>query len=174
MNKKLHNYVPFTYTPRKITFSERAKTMPLFEHDFFHHSPKNINDIHTQEQSFNQRLAVSITKATGTMFCAYIFAFLAILGFPLLSNWFGPIISIYVVWLSQTFIQLTMLPILSVGQNVLGRKAELQADETYTTTIKGYHDLEQIMQHLSAQDEEILKHTELLLEITKKIEQQHV
>lgn len=52
-----------------------------------------------------------------------------------------------------------------VGQNVLGRKAELQADEQYNTTIKTYHDIEQMMEHLNAQDNELLKQTHILIHL---------
>ena len=59
--------------------------MPLFEHTSHPHVPQNSNDTHKAEQSsFSQRVAVAITRATGTMFCAYLFACLALLGFPLL------------------------------------------------------------------------------------------
>ena len=55
-----------------------------------------------------------------------------------------------------------------VGQNVLGRKAELLADEQFHTTMSTYHDIEQIMQHLSAQDAELLHHTKLLIHLLEK------
>ncbi len=130
--------------------------MSLFKHTQHPHIPTNVNDTHKAEQAtagFNERLAIRLTRATGTMTCAYFFICLALLAFPALSVWLGPTVAIYVVWLSQCFIQLVMLPVLSVGQGVLGRKAELQADEAFATTIKTYHDIEQIAQHLSVQDE---------------------
>jgi hypothetical protein len=133
--------------------------MSLYKHQPHLHTPRNVNHAHKEEQAnagLNQRIAVAITKMTGTMFCAYIFALLALLGFPALSVFFSPLVAVYIVWVSQTFIQLCMLPILSVGQSVLGRKAELQAEEQYKTTIKTYHDIEQIMLHLSAQDETLI------------------
>ncbi len=52
-----------------------------------------------------------------------------------------------------------------VGQNVLGRKSELQADEQFNTTQKSYHDIEQIMQHLSAQDDKILEQTRMIIHL---------
>jgi uncharacterized membrane protein len=50
---------------------------------------------------------------------------------------------------------LVLLPIIMVGQNVLGRKSELQADEAYATTMKTYADIEAVMKHLDNQDEKI-------------------
>jgi hypothetical protein len=54
-----------------------------------------------------------------------------------------------------------------VGQNVLGRKSELQADEAFNTTMKTYHDIEEIMQHLSAQDAELLKQSHMIIHMLK-------
>lgn len=64
---------------------------------------------------FNNWLALKITKTVSTMYCAYFFAILAIIGFPYGSE----AIKDYIQWLSQTFIQLTMLSIIMVGQELL-------------------------------------------------------
>ncbi len=122
------------------------------------HQPRNINLVHKAEQDasgFNTRFAILLTKGVGTMACAYLFALIAILGFPLLP--FGPVATQLVQWTSQTFIQLTMLSVIMVGQAVLGRKAELQAEESFNTTRKVYADIESIMKHLDDQDAQILK-----------------
>jgi hypothetical protein len=66
-------------------------------------------------ENFNEWLALKITKGVATMWCAYIFAILAVLGFPYGST----SIPQYVQWFSQTFIQLTMLSIIMVGQDLL-------------------------------------------------------
>src|SRR5437016_12013669 len=55
-----------------------------------------------------------------------------------------------------------------VGQNVLGRKSELQAEEQFNTTMSTYHDIEQIMQHLLAQDAELLRHAHMLMHLLEK------
>ena len=39
--------------------------------------------------------------------------------------------------------------VIMVGQGLLGRQQELQAEEQFKTTITSYHDIEQIMEHLS-------------------------
>lgn len=120
------------------------------------HKAVNINDLHNYEHEtagFNKKLAVGLTKATGTMVCAYVFMGLAILGFPALSAWLGPMTALYVTWISQTFIQLCMLPILSVGQSVIGRKAELQADEQYSSTLKTFKDAETLIEQNNKQFE---------------------
>ena len=74
---------------------------------------------------FNEWLAVKLTEGVGTMYCAYGFALLAILGFPKLLNGAG----IYVSWVSQTFIQLTMLSVIMVGQSIQAQKHKKTHDQ---------------------------------------------
>ena len=98
--------------------------------------------------------------------CAYIFLALALIGFPgLHAN-----ATQYVQWLSQTCLQLVFLPVISVGQAVLSKHAELQADEEFATTTKTYHELTQIVLHLEAQDAELLKQTDILLKLMQEKE----
>ena len=61
-----------------------------------------------------------------------------------------------------------MLAMIMKGQSFLGRHSELQADEQYHTTTSTYHDIEQIMQHLSAQDAELLRHAKMLVHLLEK------
>ena len=131
------------------------------------HQPRNVNHVHRKEQEaagFNTRVAVWLTKNVGTMQCAYVFAGIGIgslvgvaTGNVVLAAVFGSI--------SSYFLQLVLLPILSVGQNVLGRHQELQADEMFKTSQRSFNDIEEIMAHLSAQDEELLRQTRLLLQL---------
>lgn len=128
--------------------------MRLFEYTPHPHRPRNVNTVQAAErQGINARIAILLTKWVGTMTCAYFFAILAIIGWPGLHA--TPVQ--WVQWLSQTFIQLVMLSVIMVGQGVLGRKQELQSDEQFATTMKIYHDIDQVMKHLDAQDQKILQ-----------------
>lgn len=121
--------------------------------------PKNVNVLHQAEldlAGFNQKLAVNLTKIVGTVWCAYLFLLLAILGLLGILGFFNPIVVLLVSWTSQTLIQLVLLPIIMVGQAVISRKQELQAEEQFQTTEKSFQDVEQILGHLNAQDEKIL------------------
>ena len=142
----------------------------LFQHNPFPHKPRNANERHKEELAaagLNTRIAVGLTKSVGTMWTAYSFAVLAIIGLLAILGVLSPNVALLVAWASQTFIQLVMLPIIMVGQNVLGRKSELQADEAFNTTMKTYHDIEEIMQHLSAQDAELLKQSHMIIHMLK-------
>lgn len=111
------------------------------------HVPRNVNLLHQAEQataSLNEKLALALTKGVGTMLCAYCFALLALIGFP----GFQASPQTYVQWVSQTFIQLVMLSVIMVGQSVLGRKQELQADEQYRCVKQNFQDTEAILHQL--------------------------
>jgi uncharacterized membrane protein len=135
------------------------------------HTPRNVNVVHRLETAtagFNQRLAVRITHLVGSMWTAYLFTLLAVVGLFGLLGWLNPFTFLLATWLSQQFLQLVFLPILAVGQGVLGRHAELLADEAYKTTMKTYHDIEEIMKHLDAQDQKILDIDTKILRLLEK------
>lgn len=139
----------------------------LFHHEPHQHQPRNVNDMHAERLSTNDRIAVWISKNVGTMICAYVFAAIGIgsLVGALTNN---ATLALLCGSLSSYFLQLVLLPIIMVGQNVQGRHAELQAEEAFKTTMSTYHDIEQIMQHLSAQDAELLRHAKMLEHLLEK------
>lgn len=139
--------------------------MSLFQHQRHPHKPVNVNEKHRQEQceaGINQRIAVMLTKCVGSMECAYIFTGIAIIGLLGLLNLLNPIVYLLMQWLSQQFLQLVLLSVIMVGQSVLGRKQAMQADEQFNFTEKSYHDIEQIMTHLSKQDDELLEQSRMI------------
>jgi hypothetical protein len=100
----------------------------------------------------NGRIALALTTAVGTMWCAYAFAILALLVLPdALGGGLLPLVQ----WVSQTFIQLVMLSVIMVGQNILGRASDRRAAMTYDDTEATFHEVDQIQAHLGAQDEAI-------------------
>lgn len=149
----------------------------IFTHENHPHQPRTItredvHEAHKQRGGLNASIAILLTKSVATMWCAYIFAALALAGLPGL---FGPQVAQWVQWTSQTFIQLTMLSVIMVGQGLLGQHAEMVSEETAATTQKSYHQLGQLVKHLNAQDEilqqelaELLKQTKILVALQKK------
>jgi uncharacterized membrane protein len=145
-------------------------TRVLFHHEPHKHQPRNVNQLQAAEQAaegFNTRLAVALTRYTGTMWTAYLFAGI---GIGSLVGVFTNSVFLALLFgsISSYFLQLVLLPIIMTGQNVLGRKAELQADEQFHTTMSTYHDIEQIMEHLCAQDAELLRHAKMLEHLLEK------
>ena len=82
---------------------------------------------------FNRRLAEKITSAVSTMWCAYIFAILALISLPAAIKT-GDVVVI-VGWIAQTFLQLVLLSIIMVGQNVASAAVEQKINETHTASL---------------------------------------
>ena len=144
------------------------QTMALFRHDPHQHQPRNVNEVQKAElQGFNTRLAVWLTRNVGTMACAYLFAVIGTAG---LIGAFTNNVTLVLIFgsISSYFLQLVLLPVILVGSNVLNRHQELQAEETFQTSQHCFHDIEQIMQHLCAQDAELLHHTKMLMHLLEK------
>lgn len=143
--------------------------MSLYEHNPHPHKPRNVNLIHKEErQSVNDKIALVLTKSVGSMWAAYTFVVIAVVGLLAILGILSPLVALLVAWASQTLIQLTLLPIIMVAQNVLNRKQELQADEQYERTKKIYSDIVQIMEHLNAQDAELLRQSELIAKLLER------
>jgi uncharacterized membrane protein len=117
------------------------------------HIPKG-----TSVDRFNSRLAVKITGGVGTMWCAYVFAIIALISLPdAIRSGRAAIIS----WIAQTFLQLVLLSIIIVGQNIASVSTDMRATETYEDAEAVLHEAIQIQAHLQAQDaaiERILEH----------------
>jgi len=93
---------------------------------------------------FNARFGLLITVAVGTMWCAYIFACIALISLP--DN----------IHSTQTLIlQLVLLPIIIVGQNIQAKTSDKRAEETYRDAEAVLHEATQIQAHLAAQDQAI-------------------
>ena len=99
---------------------------------------------------FNGKLALVLTSAVGTMWCAYGFAVLALLVLPDAIH--GGLLTL-IQWVSQTFIQLVMLSVIMVGQNILGKAADKRAELTYKDADATFHEARQIQLHLKEQDD---------------------
>jgi low affinity Fe/Cu permease len=83
--------------------------------------------------NFNTKLAAKITSGVATMWCAYIFAALALISLPSALKT-GDVVVI-VAWVAQTFLQLVLLSIIMVGQNVASAAVEQKINETHTASL---------------------------------------
>lgn len=83
---------------------------------------------------FNNLVAVWITQRVGTMWAAYLFVLVALVSFPQALNAFlnGDTVT-GVSWLSQSFLQLVLLPIILVGQNVIAAGQDARAETDHET-----------------------------------------
>ena len=139
------------------------------------HAPRLITTGHGRTQvhgagtmgQFNSWLAVVITKSVGTMWAAYLFALIGLISFPqALAAFLRGDTVIGVAWLSQSFLQLVLLPIIIVGQNVISasQDARAEADHITLTTL---HAMNVRQLQLLEQQEKILKQQSEILTLLK-------
>ncbi|HVH64233.1 MAG TPA: hypothetical protein VNA65_11605 [Candidatus Dormibacteraeota bacterium] len=107
---------PADHKPRLITTRSVAPTI---------HGAGPVGQLNTW-------LAVTITKRVGTMWAAYVFTLIAIGGAVavITNSAFWIAVSILI---SQTFLQLVLLPIIIVGQNVISESQDARAEADHIT-----------------------------------------
>lgn len=135
------------------------KPMSLLEFRKHHRRPlRNINVEMKERLSGLNRLAVWITTHVGTMgfFLIILIWTVAWLGW----NWFAPPALQFdapmgfVFWLFlSNLIQILLMPLIMVGQNVIGRHAEARAEHDLQINIKNEQEIEIILHHLEHQNE---------------------
>ena len=90
------------------------------------------------------------------MWCAYVFALIALIGLPsaLKLGTLG-----IVQWIAQTFLQLVLLSIIIVGQNIQASASDQRSENTYKDAEAVLHEAIEIQKHLEAQDAVLTKLT---------------
>ncbi len=126
------------------------------------HVPRLVLNRHVHKQvhgdnaigRLNTRVAVGITKSVGSMWCAYLFAVLALTSLPaaLASGQSLVIVS----WIAQTFLQLVLLPIIIVGQNVQAAASDERAQSDHET-LMAIHTLTVEVHQINEQQTKILE-----------------
>jgi hypothetical protein len=144
-----------TEHPRETS---RATTGPIKTHDQLRQDKLS--------HRINSFLAVKITGAVGTMWCAYLFALLALLSLPEVLK--SGSLKDLVAWIAQTFLQLVLLSIIIVGQNISQVAADKRAEETFEDVTMSLDKAREIQTHLIDQDKEL----EAILTMVKSLEAQ--
>ena len=81
----------------------------------------------------NAKIAVFLTNIVGSMWCAYVFAIIALIGLPPALKPGGEGI---IAWIAETFLQLVLLSVIMVGQNVQSVASDLRSQHTYDDTVQ--------------------------------------
>jgi hypothetical protein len=84
-------------------------------------------------RNFNTWLAEKITVGVATMWCAYLFAAIALISLPKAIQSGDSLV--IVSWVAQTFLQLVLLSIIMVGQKTQSRNLEKTINETHTASL---------------------------------------
>jgi hypothetical protein len=98
---------------------------------------------------FNTKVALVVTTAVGSMWCAYAFALFDLISLP---DAIRGGVSTIVSWVAQTFLQLVLLSIIMVGQNVQAAAADKRAEATFNDASATLHEVAHVQGHLAAQD----------------------
>jgi hypothetical protein len=113
---------------------------------------------------FNRRVAEKITSFVSTMWCAYIFAAIALISLPAAIRT-GDVV-IIVAWVAQTFLQLVLLSIIMVGQQVSAASVEEMIKETHAASL-GEFELAKEARQIA--DQELRELKEIAAEIHRVI-----
>jgi len=96
-----------------------------------HPTPTAIRRAMGEVDGLNAKLAVLITKLVGSMWCAYVFTIIALLGLgPALKPGGEGLIA----WIAQTFLQLVLLSVIMVGQAVQSAASDARSIQTFDDT----------------------------------------
>jgi hypothetical protein len=87
------------------------------------------------------------------MWCAYVFAALALVGLPAALRPNGEGI---IAWIAQTFLQLVLLSIIIVGQNIAAASSDKRSENTFKDAEAILSEALEIQRHLKAQDEDLI------------------
>ena len=112
----------------------------------------NMNDV-------NQRIAVRVTGAVGTMWCFYVFA-LVEFTWMALATW-GPLRHVdpypfaFLLFLGN-IVQLLLMPLIMVGQNVQSAHADARAEADFEVNEKAEDEIEKLLTGLRIIDQRTL------------------
>ena len=127
----------------------------------------NANDTHKESLNLQERIAKKITDIVGSMWCAYVFAGIALISLPdAIHGGTATMIS----WIAQTFLQLVLLSIIMVGQKVESKHSEIRADSHYEVSVKTEEEIDVIIKHLENQNEHLEAQNEILRQLLIKKE----
>jgi hypothetical protein len=121
-------------------------------------SLRGLSEQIKKADGINAKIAVFLTNLVGSMWCAYAFAILALIGLrPALKPGGEGLIA----WIAQTFLQLVLLSVIMVGQNVQSEASDARSEHTYDDTVQildrldihtqgGLKDLAELIERLEA------------------------
>lgn len=134
------------------------KPLSLHEFKMRRRPMRNVNREVRENLTKLDRLALWITNHVGTMgFFLTIFVWTAVwLGWNFLAperlQFDQPMSFVFWLFLSN-LIQILLMPLIMVGQNIIGRHAEARAEHDLEINIKAEQEIEVILHHLEHQNE---------------------
>jgi hypothetical protein len=120
---------------------------------------------------FNSTLALGITRGVGSMWCAYIFAAIALVSLPDAIRAGRPAV---ISWIAQTFLQLVLLSIILVGQDIQLKAGDKRSEQTFNDAEAMLAEGLKIQEHLAAQDAAIEAQSQRLAALILLSEKRHL
>jgi hypothetical protein len=106
---------------------------------------------------FNNWLALMITRGVGTMWAGYLFVLIALVSLPqALAAFLNGDTVTGITWLSQSFLQLVLLPIIIVGQNIISASQDARAEADHET-LTALHTMNVRQLQILEQEQKILE-----------------
>ena len=131
---------------------------------------RNVNIEQKEKLSVTDKIALWVINKVGTWQFALFCIILTIMPFIV------PKLMTLVMFISSSFLQLVLLPLIMIGQNLQSAHAEARAEADYEVNKKAEEEIRTILLHLENQNDEITKQGVLLtqqgeamLEILKQI-----
>lgn len=103
----------------------------------------------TALQRINSAVGLKITVLVGTMWCAYVFAGIALISLP--DNVHSK--QLLILWISSSFLQLVLLPVIIVGQNIQARASDARAAKTFEDVLDVRRKIEHAIELLDVHTE---------------------
>lgn len=148
---------------------------PLFQHKPHPYTPRNVNVVHDEHMSVGARIADIVANTMGSwrfiiIQTAIVTVWIA-LNVWLLTRPFDPypLILLNLVFSTQAAYA---SPLILMSQNRQAEKDRLTADHTFQNTVKEEEETRGIIEHLAAQDSELVRQTQELLKQTIMLEAQ--
>ncbi|MEI6916094.1 MAG: DUF1003 domain-containing protein [Armatimonadota bacterium] len=151
---------------------------PTFQHS--HPPVQNANELHENELSRVDRLALWITNRVGSMmFFGMIFSWtISWVGYNILAtqvptlHWksFDPFPAFVAYLLISNVIQILLMPLIMVGQNAQSRHSEIRSELDFQINQKSEKEIAVILMHLQ-HNTELLLHTMKHLEVELTVQE---
>jgi uncharacterized membrane protein len=150
-----------------------VQRIPHLKHD--HPPVQNVNDQMSDSFTPMERAALFITQRVGSFGFFLMIAFWSAVW--LLWNTLAPRpvrfdpAPAFVMWLFiSNLIQISLMPLIMVGQNLLNRHAELRSEEDFKINLKAEQEARAILLHLEHQAAQIERQGELILQILRHLD----
>jgi uncharacterized membrane protein len=142
--------------------------MKLYEHKKHLYNIRDVNEIHDEKLTFADRTSDSVASYVGSwrfvlLMTGLLIAWIAWNSISFLPH-FDPAPFI-LLNLCLSFLAGYTAPFIMMSQNRQSAKDRLTAEEDYNINRKGEQEIEQIIEHLSSQYEELLKQTNMLVQL---------